>query len=513
MERSRKSSGPRAWARAAFALDLRSLAAHRIALGVILVADCLLRCRDFRLMHCADGMFAPEAVAEFFGSPACWSLASASQADGWAAAVLTLEGLAGLLLACGFRTRVATVLGWVALVSVVRRTAPATNAGDSWLICQLFWACFLPLGARWSIDARRAAGGSPPSGPVPSHAWSMATAAVVLQTCFVYLGAGLGKCNATWWSGAALGHALSLHDHGSVWGAAVATGGDWLLQPLSRLVPAAEISLALLLVIWPSSRVRGILVVVGILFHVAIWSTMSVGLFAPIAIAAWLPLVPTGWWAALCRAPREPLSASEASAVRPVGLPGPAAVCCGAALALAGAGFAVVTARPVAPLPAWLDTPLDLAALHQDWEMFGDVPPQEQWVVGRAELVSGRVVDLLRGDAAVGDGPPPGGFTTLPHHRWHKLLWVLHEPRMRVFAPGVAAALVRRWNETHPPGERVRALEVRFTRRPSGSTSAHDERLIASWPPRSATGAGGLDRFLEAVERAGQDADAVGAER
>lgn len=518
MERSRKSGGPRAWARAAFALDLRSLAAHRIALGGILVADCLLRCRDFRLMHCADGMFAPEAVAAFFGSPACWSLALASPADGWAAAILALEGLAGLLLAWGWHTRVATVLGWLAVVSLVRRTAPATNAGDSWLICQLFWACFLPLGARWSIDSGRGGGGDPAPDiawsdvAVAPHAWSVATVAVVLQTVFVYLGAGLGKCNATWWSGAALGHVLSLHDHGSVWGAAVAAGGDWLLRPLARIVPVGEIAIALLLLVRPTSRVRGMLVIVGILFHVAIWSMMSVGLFAPIAIAAWLPLVPTGWWAGRSKAPREP-SAADAAAVGPIGLPVPAAVCCGAALALAGAGFVVVAVRPAAPLPAWLDTPLDLAALHQEWEMFGDVLPQEQWVVGRAELVGGRRVDLLRGGAAVADGPPAGGFTTLPHHRWHKLLWVLHEPRMRVFAPGVAGALVRRWNETHPPAERVRTLEVRFVRRPSGSTAAHEERLIASWPPRSATGSGGLDRFLEAVERAGLDADSEDAGR
>ena len=38
------------WCVAAFTLDTRSLAAYRIGLGLILVADCLLRTRDFSLM-------------------------------------------------------------------------------------------------------------------------------------------------------------------------------------------------------------------------------------------------------------------------------------------------------------------------------------------------------------------------------------------------------------------------------------------------------------------------------
>lgn len=491
MERSTNDGFPRAWARAAFALDLRSLAVYRVALGAILVADCLLRTRDFRLMHTATGMFTPDAVRAHGGGAACWSLAAVSDTDAWAAAVLALEGLAGVLLAAGCRTGVATVAAWVAVVSIGRRTAPATNAGDAWLACQLAWACFLPLGARWSYDARRHAAAAGDDRPRPAAAWSVATVALVLQIVFVYLAAGSAKCNPTWWSGAALGHALSVHDHGTAIGMA-ATGAAGPLRAVTRLVPAFEIAGAALLLAVPLPRVRGLLVVAFGLFHAAIWVSMSVGLFSPIAIAAWLPLVPARWW----EGPR-------AGPVPTVGLRGPAATVCTAALALASAGYAVVMWHPpradgVRPLPAALDALLDLTALHQEWRMFGTVPAQEQWVIAAATLADGRVVDLLRGGAPVGTVPPEGGFATLPHHRWQAVFWTLHTPPMRPFGPGIAAGLVQAWNASRPATEAVRSLEIRFGRRlPTPHDGEVHERLVATWPARSATGTGGLERLLD----------------
>lgn len=491
MERSTNDGFPRTWARATFALDLRSLAASRVALGAILVADCLLRTRDFRLMHTATGMFTPDAVRAHGGGAACWSLAAVSDADAWAACVLGLEGLAGVLLAVGWHTRAATVAAWVAVVSLARRTAPATNAGDAWLACQLAWACFLPLGARWSCDElRQAAAGAGPARRAAA-AWSVASVALVLQLVFVYLAAGGAKCNPSWWSGAALRHVLSVHDHGTAIGMAVA-GAAGPLRLVTRLVPVFEIAGAVLLLALPRPRVRGLLVAAFTLFHIGIWVTMSVGLFAPIAIAAWLPLVPACWW----EKPR-------AGPMPTVGLGRPAAAACATALALAGAGYASVMWHPPRadggrPLPAVLDALLDVTALHQEWRMFGTVPAQEQWAIAAATLADGRVIDLLRGGAPVGAAPPSGGFTTLPHHRWHAVFWTLHTPAMRPFAPGVAAGLVRQWNATHAGADAVRSLEIRFGRRLSAPCSGEvHELLVATWPVRSATGAGGLDRFLE----------------
>ena len=142
-------------ARRGFTLDVRGLAALRIALGTILIADCVLRTRHFGLMFAPDGVFPPDIVRRHLGTPTLWSLAFLHDATWWGGVVLALEGAAGALLVAGRATTLAMLLGWVAVVSLIRRAIVTANAGDMWLGCQLFWGMFLPLGAVWSLDARR----------------------------------------------------------------------------------------------------------------------------------------------------------------------------------------------------------------------------------------------------------------------------------------------------------------------------------------------------------------------
>lgn len=476
----------RGWAAATFTLDTRSLAAFRIGLGCVLVADCLLRTRDFRLMFTPEGIFPLETLARYHGDPTVWSLAFVHDAAWWGGIVLALEGLAGAALAIGFRTRAATVLAWVALVSVIRRTSPAINAGDIWLACQLFWAMFLPLAARWSLDSTRLAAADPRR-PTVTSAWSLASAALVLQLVFVYLGAGLSKCNAGWLSGAALARVLSVHDHGTPLGMLVG-GVPWLAGPLQWGVLIAEIALPLLLVALPDPRVRGGLVVLFIGFHAAIWLLMTVGLFAAVGIVAWLPLIPAAAW-------------PTATAVRPAAiatLGRTASWACGLACLVAASSFVHgLTPWRDRPLPRPLAAAVNLACLPQQWEMFGGVPPQEQWVYGRTLLADGSLVDLLRDGRPLEETRPAGGFGSLSHHRWHKFFWILPQRRVNVFAAPAAEALARDWNARHGPERQVISLEIRFGLQGlEGTDGTWSDALIASWPPRSASGSGNLDRFL-----------------
>ena len=470
------------WLAATFTLDARSLAVYRIGLGAILVADCLLRTRDFRLMFAADGMFPQETLNRYYADATLWSLAFIIDATWWSGAVLALEGIAGVALAAGYRTRAATILAWVALVSVIRRTSPATNAGDIWFACQLFWSMFLPLGARWSLDARRGDLREPAVGAVRS----VASTALVLQLVAVYVGAGLAKCNPSWFAGEALAHALSVHDHGTPLGMLLGNT-PWIARPLQWGVLLGEIGLPLILVALPSPRIRGGVVTLAIAFHVTIWLTMTVGLFAAIGIVAWLPLIPGGAWPAERGEPRSACLGSAASWA------------CGLAGLLAVASFIhQVTPLAVHPLPRPLAAGINLFCLPQEWAMFGGVPAQEQWVYGRGILADGSVVDLLRAGRPLEHERPAGGFTSLPHHRWHKFLWVLPRPRVNMFAEPAAAAIARDWNARHDAPRQVVTFEIRFGRQPvRGGDGTVQDILVATWPARSASGAGNLERFLE----------------
>lgn len=485
MEPSRNVSRWRRYARAAFGLDLRSLAAYRIALGAILCLDCVLRTRDFPLMFAADGVFPLAALRRGYGDATVWSLAFLHDSTWWSGVVLAFEGVAGLLLAAGVATRVSTVAAWVALWSVIRRTGPATCGGDIWLACQLFWAIFLPLGAAWSWDARRRSAAGHPA--VRGVACSVASAAIVLQLVAVYVSAGVAKCNATWLSGAAVAHALSVHDHGTALGMAVARSG-LAGAPAAWTVVALELVGPLLLILRPTAAVRLGLIAAFVAFHALIGLTMTVGLFVPIGMAAWLPLVPAAVW------DRGRATGEQAG---PVGLGRVAAWSCSAALLLAATGL--FHARCLGGrLPRGVDMALNLTGLHQDWRMFGTVPAEEQWMVARAELVDGRVVDLLRGGRPCTPGRPPGGFTSLAAPRWHNVCWCLGWPAQAAVAPAVAAGLARRWNATHGPEAQVQSVEIRQARQGEADAIEHDS-LVAAWPPRDAAGGGSLDRLLEAT--------------
>jgi hypothetical protein len=483
-------------ARRSFTLDIRSLAAFRIGSGLLLVIDSLLRTRDFSLMFAADGIFPPDLVRGFHGDPAKWSLALLDDATWCGASVLATEGIAGLFLAVGCQTRIATLVAWVALLSVVRRTVPAANSGDLWLACNLFWGMFLPLGAVWSVDASwRSRGGR----DAPAAACSVATAAVVLQLGAVYLGAGLSKCNAAWLSGGAMAHALSIHDHGTSFGSLLGEI-DWLARGLTWLILSVEITAPFVLVLCPAVRVRASLVAAFLLFHAAIWLTMSVGLFAAIGMTAWLPLVPAAVW--------------DRGRVRPA--PGPvarlggrAAAACAAAVALAATSF--LHSRGLLggkPLSRPLAAAITACGLEQEWSMFGDVPSQEQWVYGRAELADGRVVDLLRGGRRLEQERPSGGFGSLAHHRWHKFFWILPRPGVRVFGDPAAAALARDWNARHDSAAQVQRLELRFAVQGASAPDATlQDMLVASWPPRNTVGTGNLERLLHSARDGAEGPD------
>jgi len=473
-------------AAAAFTLDARSLAAYRVGLGAILVTDCLLRTRDFSLMLAPDGMFPLPVLARFHGTATLWSLAFLHDSAWCSGAVLALEGLAGAALALGWHTRLATVVAWAALLSLIRRSSPTTNAGDVWLACQLFWGTFLPLGARWSLDAaRRAAGADSPGAAVRSPA----SAALVLQLAVVYLGAGLAKCNAGWFTGQALADALSVHDHGTALGMMLA-GIPWLTRPLQWLVLGGELGLPVVLLALPTPRVRGTLVALFCGFHGAIWLGMSVGLFALIGIVAWLPLLPAAVWPAAGPAARGGVA----------GLGQAASWACRLAIGLAAASFLhQVTPWARQPLPQPVVAALNLTGLHQVWGMFGGVYAREQWVYGRAVLADGSEVDLLRSGRPLERERPAGGFTSLPHHRWHKFLWILPTRPARILAVPAAEALARDWNRRHEPARQVRTLEIRLgTQSVRNGDSTVRDFLLASWPARSGEGAGNLARFLEA---------------
>jgi hypothetical protein len=254
-------------------------------------------------------------------------------------------------------------------------------------------------------------------------------------------------------------HALSVHDHGTPFGEALARSG-FVGNSLAWGVVALEAGAPFLLLVFPTVGMRYMLIAVFVAFHAAIGLTMTVGLFVPIGMAAWIPILPSATW-----------SRGEAGS-KPVivtGLHRSAAAVCAVALALA-AGSWVNALLWRAVLPRGVVAALNIAGLHQDW---------------------------LREGRPCRGGRPDGGFTTLPDNRWHCICWCIGSPAQSTVAAEIAAGLARRWNSQHGPFAHVRTVEIRQARqRTDASATIERERLVASWPPRDAAGAGNLERFL-----------------
>ncbi|MFB6211314.1 MAG: hypothetical protein ABEI76_07240 [Halobacteriales archaeon] len=79
----------------------------------------------------------------FSGEPACTGLLFVTQI------------VVGLCLLIGWRTRVMIVLSFFLAVSLDYRNVLVTSYADTLFRHLLFFGMFLPLGERWSIDARQ----------------------------------------------------------------------------------------------------------------------------------------------------------------------------------------------------------------------------------------------------------------------------------------------------------------------------------------------------------------------
>lgn len=481
------SGGPAAFLRNAFALDLRSLALFRVLLGSILIADALCRAPDAPLTLAPDGMLPAALVRPFVGYPWSWSIGLWCDAPWWGYGLLVAEGLCGLLLAAGLGLPLTTTAAWVVVVSLVRRTAPVTNAGDVFLATLLFWGQFLPLKTRSPLGSRSCGG--------------IAAFALTLQVAAVYLSAGMAKCNGVWWSGEAIGYALSVHDHGTPLGNSIAEWG-WGGRLLTWATLVVELFGPLLLLL-PQLRLP--LVATFVLFHLAIALTMNVCLFPWVGIAAWAALLPGSFWDQIG------VRGTGMTTGEPAGdgLDRPRRILCGGAILVAVIAFAHANGPwRQQRMPAGPRQAVQLTFLEQDWRVFGDIRPQRQWVYGHAELANGEVVDLLRQGRPLETVLPSGGFNGLGNQRRQKLLWELPKPEYRVFAAAIATALARQWNSNHPPDHHVISLEIHGARTITApEPGVIQDVLMATWPPRSPTGQGNLERFLRDSATVPDDAD------
>ena len=437
-------------------LDPRSLAIMRICTGLLILMDLAGRFRCLK-DHYTDQGILPCSMARALSESGPWTFCvhTLSGTIQFQMFLFGLAALAAVALLVGWRTQWVTLLSWFLLLSLHHRNRFLNDGGDYELRMLLFWAIFLPWGARWSVDSR-----STRSYPVAP----LAATAYMLQIASIYLVTGLHKLTPFWLDGSAIFRSLSLINFQGPLGAfAASLFSDH--PSLGRLatwsVLAWELTLPLLLLSpFCRERTRLVAVATGVAFHLMVAATMDVNIFQWVSIVALLGFLP---WPKSSEP--EPLTTRGTRAQS-------AAII---SVLVTTLWFSLSQFLPI-PQPRFGGLVPGLG-LNNPWSMFAEGPDRDVWFVAVGIQVDGRQVDLFQYKAVVFSRPSFPGY--MEGRRWTPCLLRLYSQNWAQDAlPSFAEWLGRRYREKCPDGIPLERIELTHVSKPLGIAGAIEEREL-----------------------------------
>lgn len=281
-------------------LDPRSLGLARIYLGCLLLLE-VVRHIPFLAPFYTDEGLLPRAPVWNYGGEFLFSFFFAAPHLWQASLVLAGCGFVFALLALGLFTRVVHPLAFLCILSLHARTPLFEDGSETSLRLLTFWTMFLPMGARFSLDARRARRGGASAERRP--AVSLAVLAILLQLTAIYFFNALHKDGVTWREGSTIHYVLH-QDR-------IVTWLGWTLRPyvtpaisaaLTWGALATEAALPLLIMSPLATKLtRRVAIVLGIGLHAGIALLANLGPFSGVMFGFFLLLLSDRDWALLAR--------------------------------------------------------------------------------------------------------------------------------------------------------------------------------------------------------------------
>ncbi len=294
-----------------FAIDLRTLALFRACLGATLFADLCMRLVDLRVFYTDGGVMPRDWTMAGNG---LWRLSlHLINGETWFAALLFIvEMLAALAFLFGWRARWAAFIAFVLQGSLLNRDPLVLLGGDILINCLLFWAMFLPIGARWSVDAALS------QKPLEDNRHlSWAGVGLLLQVLSVYFFSALLKTGREWWpDGTAVDYALQIDQYTTPIGTwlrgfpAITQGLSWYVWWLELLAPLIALSPVL------TRPLRFVVMVLLMTMHIGFLFCLKLGPFPFISLSS-LTVLAGGWlWDTLDRRSQRLETTAGAQALR-----------------------------------------------------------------------------------------------------------------------------------------------------------------------------------------------------
>jgi hypothetical protein len=340
----------------------------------------------------------------------------------------------------------------------------------------MFFAMFLPLGARWSVDEAL----TPPKTKREPAVFSFASAALLLQVCLMYWFTALLKSGHAWHrDGTAVEYAVRIEQFAKPLGVWLRgypellrylTWGTWWLESVGPFLLFSPL-------LFLPLRLLGIAGFWGL--HFGLYNCMELGVFPFISTAAMLAFIPAEAWEFLAK--KIPLdrwrNGAYSAATRHrtffnmLGLRPPDRDVPAWADRLAGFFFVLAIWWGAITVKSWnvpsvpaLDWIGNITGINETWDMFAPYPLRDDgWFVIPGKLEDGSDVDVYnRVEKPVSWDQPERVAATYPDDRWRSFmmnLWGADYEKYRLY---YARWLCRTWNEGRPEGKRLASFEIDF---------------------------------------------------
>jgi hypothetical protein len=458
-----------------FGLDYRSLALLRLALAALILCYLYASVWDLRAFYTDDGVMPRTLLLQNYGAVFSFHMAGGSFA--FEAALFAFQAIVALLMLAGYRTRLMTIVSYLLICSLQARNPMLLYGVDQTLRLSLFWAMFLPLGRRYSLDA--ALGRVRP--PETEMYLRIPGVAYFVQFALIYIFSGILKTGSTWQV-----------DHTAIY-YALATeflqkpAGAWLNQydaftsGMTVFTPYLEKygPLLFLLPVW-NGWARLFAFALLAVFQTGINVTMWMGLFGPVMIAMMLALLPPEFWDRFAvplarrvsrflprfqirrrrvaaeterrwaRAGRETLN----------GLGDGVALFLMIYVVLWNIGTIPGRPRPIPDEYAWIAR---TTGLEQLFDFFAPDPRTDDgWFVIEGDLQNGKTVNAFTGESHVSFERPANIQSTYVNQHWGAYLLCLWSPNCSQHLQPFSQYLARRWNETHSGPEHMNEVRITF---------------------------------------------------
>lgn len=443
-------------------IDLRSLAAFRIMLGVMVCWDQFFALRGVAIFFSDDGVMPRlTMLRDYHGDPSYWCLHLIGGSVPVLSALLLLGIAAGMAVSLGWRTRWSVLLAWVLTISLQNRNPMVLHAGDIVLRMLLFWGLFLPLGACWSLDARDA------PRKLDNPHFSIGSLAALMQVAFIYFFTGALKTGDDWLVNRSAVYEVLMADQ------FVRTPGLWLLphEDLCKVLTVGVLWLEkympfLLFIPWRTHWWRIGIIVSMWLMHLGFYICIRVGPFPMLMATAWLLYVPGetwDWlgqrWKRLALPEKADVPAKRWSWQRIIA-GSFCAVCLG--IVLLWNLWSVNPQRFSVGPNKVLNTLAQVLRIDQRWHMFAPTAwINDGWFVLDAELYNGSHIDLLRDGRPLSFDKPYRISSEWPDWKWHKFQFNLLDDRHSGLRRPFGDYLASEWSRKHP---RVRNWTFWFMR-------------------------------------------------